>query len=214
MDFDAVHRSTYINSGKFYDSGELVCNLYSGTRKFANIISSENVIIRPEDGKYAIYNIPRKEIVCSGITDPHILFNGTNYSVYLGSRKYAIYDDDFNKLAEYENIASITALNDRLFLCQGYINENANVYNIIGPDGKLLFKLPFKSLLSQFNEDGIAVIEAGRNIYYINIYGDISRTLAPLNEATFIRMKKPVLNEKSPIFRKTNKLLEKAAYLI
>ena len=214
MDYDAVHRSTYINAGKFYDSDELVCNLYSGTRKFANIISSENVMIRTEDGKYAIYNIPRKEIVCSGIADPHILFNGTNYSVYLGSRKYAIYDEDFNKLAEYGNIASITALTDRLFLCQGYINENANVYNIIGPDGKLLFRLPFKSLLSQFNEDGIAVIEAGNNIYYINIYGDISRTLAPINEVTFIRMKKPVLNEKPPIFRKTNKLLEKAAYLI
>lgn len=55
--------------------------------------------------------------------------------------------------------------------------------NIIMPNGKFMFKLPFTKMLGVgFNNEGIAAITAGRNQYVINTDGDVSRAIEALLE--------------------------------
>ena len=95
--------------------------------------------------------------------------------------------------------------------------DNDNKCNIVKPDGKLMFKMPFTAMSSLgFSNEGIASIEAGRNTYFINTDGDVSRSVETLNERFKNDDDLPMINESietKPVKAKTSKL-DLAAYLI
>ena len=70
-----------------------------------------------------------------------------------------------------------------------------NQYNIFTLAGKKLFKYNFKRLVASFNEDGIGIINAGNNNYYINSYGDVSRVIENITESIYINTNNPIINE-------------------
>ena len=77
--------------------------------------------------------------------------------------------------------------------------------------------MPFTAMSSLgFSNEGIASIEAGRNTYFINTDGDVSRSVETLNERFKNDDDLPMINESietKPVKAKTSKL-DLAAYLI
>ena len=60
-----------------------------------------------------------------------------------------------------------------------------------------MFKLNFKELRSSsFNDNGVAEIVCGRNTYYINTEGDVSRALELISENRRVKYE-PMLMEYS-----------------
>ncbi len=88
-------------------------------------------------------------------------------------------------------------------------------YNILKENGKLMFKYGFDSYkgVPVYSKLGIFKIVAGRNLYYINAYGDVSRSIEQLVESKFLDDEKPLLIEHKHIPEISN-FFKNAAYLL
>ena len=208
-------KSLYIAQDKLYDSGELVCDLYSN--EFSKIVDGNNVVVILDRNKYALYNIPRKEFVIKNLKSNNVYYYGYFYytlEVVGNAYNVTIYDEDFNIINNTIRAKNLSPLSNGFVLYEVPEPIGDNKYNFITPAGKAMFKVPFKSVLSSFNDNGVATIEAGSNIYYVNIYGDVSRSMEEINESTYQRIGYPILNETKRKSKKINTLLENAAYLL
>ena len=133
-----------------------------------------------------------------------------------------LYDTDGNiigspiTLWDNPHITGTKYIGQGCFLIEG---GNDGKFNIINSEGKLLFKMPFTKMVSLgFSNNGVASIKAGRNTYFINTDGDVSRNVETLDE--MFRNNDadlPLINEsgyKKPVKFKTTTKLDLAAYLM
>ena len=114
-----------------------------------------------------------------------------SYIVLITSTKFYIIDNDGNKFTEID--LNNTGNNGIAYLgydCFGYYGYDANnnkFANIIGPNGKMLFKHNFTTFqVLYFSANGIISITAGNKNYYVNANGDVSRSVEALVESYFL----------------------------
>ena len=97
-----------------------------------------------------------------------------------------MYDTDGNIIGSPITLWDNTHITGTKYIGQGCFlihGSHDNKYNIINSDGRLLFKMPFTQMVSLgFSNNGVASIKAGRNTYFINTDGDVSRNVETLDE--------------------------------
>jgi hypothetical protein len=102
-----------------------------------------------------------------------------------GDNVYSLYDKSGEPINEEIPGPADNTLSIMRYIGHGcFLTEfNNGKSNIIMPNGKFMFKLPFTKMLGVgFNNEGIAAITAGRNQYVINTDGDVSRAIEALLE--------------------------------
>ena len=139
-----------------------------------------------------IYDIKNKRIIAD---DAHLLVtDGDNYSYLCVKTRNGVktYNSAGEVIAEIPNVYETSRLNYGCVLV-----KFSDSQNIINSDGELMFKMNFKAMRTQFNDEGVAQIVCGRNTYYINTEGDVSRAIELITENTRIKYGEPVLMEYS-----------------
>lgn len=167
------------------DTGNVV-NTYENVTS----IDGEFMIVKEGRGSYKIYNYMTDSIVLETSSSPEIMTtrrsrNGSlQFVVIQDNTKIYILDgnnEQFNKVElKRSEVNEVFYLG---FNCFG-ITFNDGKANIINQDGKWLFKHKFSEMLNRyFGDDGIMSIKAGDKDYFINIEGDVSRTVEALAES-------------------------------
>ena len=159
--------------------------------RYVKTVNTENEIymVRLRDGTDAVFDGKQGKV----ISDSFDLFDigqDGNDGYILGCINDKNKMQLFDKTGEVIN-DNISRHNDPLYSSVRYIGHgcflikyNNNVHNIITPEGKFMFKIPFTDMLGVgFNNEGIATITAGRNQYVINTDGDVSRNIDTLLES-------------------------------
>lgn len=185
-------------------------------------------LVATQSRKYGIYNANTQEFISP-------LFSSSSYNMNIGvldndtyilfvdntERKTYLYDSDGELInTDTFDKGSIGDVNALFYAGQGcfVLGDNNGKHNIINIDGKFMFKMPFTEFISMgFSNEGIASIKAGRNTYFINTDGDVSRNLEALNESFRNKEDLPMINEssyKKSVKSKTAIKLDLAAYLM
>ena len=169
-----------------------------------------------DDFKYRIittYQLGNNYLLCKNMYNEFNIFNIAENNFMFSehivnimnaeNRKFIMFGTNDNKfgIITADGILLNNGFNTDI-IGASYIGEDCilvayrnNQYNIFTLAGKKLFKYNFKRLVASFNEDGIGIINAGNNNYYINSYGDVSRVIENITESIYINTNNPIINE-------------------
>ena len=189
---DFYKNAMLVGRDKLYIDGELVVDggdfndrrIYPLAKPFDNMIWLVS--------KQQIYDIKNKNVVANYVRK---LTHSANYPYFCAmcSNGIETYDTDGNLIEEIQGAVDAKLMNFNCML----IEFADDTYNILNSDGKKMFKLNFKELRSSsFNDNGVAEIVCGRNTYYINTEGDVSRALELISENRRVKYE-PMLMEYS-----------------
>ena len=183
-------------------------------------------LVTTQSRKCGIYNADTQEFL-----SPLFGTNGYNFNVGIldndtyilfvnnDERKTYLYDSDGELInTDTFDKGSIDTVKSLFYAGQGcfVLGDEHEKHNIINIDGKFMFKNPFTEFVSMgFSNEGIASIKAGRNTYFINTDGDVSRNLESLNESFRNNEDLPMINEsEEPKPKVKSTKLDLAAYLM
>lgn len=174
---------------------------YSSINTFSGPFAKYVLVILSNGGR--ILNLESKEFVTPYIQYDPVPLQYHNYiAVKTTDNKVITYNENFEEIATFENVYSISQCNYDCTLIVFNSTNNAK-YNIINADGELMFEHNFTDMLtSGFDENGVASIKGGRNEYYINTDGDVSTELAFIAESSKVKANNPVLMEYTSILSK------------
>lgn len=194
-------------------------NYYVLSRSAHSITNSKLFYFICTDGtteKFGIANFVTGEVhttpLPGEIDNAQVLENDNNIFVVIkyisnGRYRFALYNDKVEPIycSTETNYGYFTSIGHGLFVADVDVDvsNRRSKRIILKSDGELLFNKPFDKLCSAPNKEGYGIVRIGRNDWYYNTLGDLSRNLEQLEES--------VKGHKS--IKHQNLYLESVAYL-
>lgn len=177
---------------KFYKFKSSTGELLSETDYFDHY--SGAIYTVKENGEYKLINAVTDKVIKTSTQPFTIAYNtlharhGAKYLIITVDRKYYIFDNNLDQVNEVDiPVNSSSVIFYIGYDCYAYESTDNNGRgrcNILGPNGRWLFKHPFSSFQGRyFNDNGIICIKAGNKDYFVNADGDVSRSVEALSES-------------------------------